>query len=253
MANSNLWVVVPFYNEARLIKRTLAALDHQTDKKFQLVLIDNGSSDNSRAIINQYLKDHPTMHATVIRENQKGTGAAADTGFRYAIKHGATHIARTDADTMPQTDWTQNIKRHFKNGALIMGGKLKPRTDEPFYTWRDGLIIPFLIKISERAPRLFHRHPANNYPMFMIPGLNMAIESNLYIHAGGFPRSSIDDTDEDLVLHLAVCKLIRGDQAHFAKDVVVYGSIRKVKAFGYIGILLWYWDRKIKPSVVDVR
>ncbi len=253
MAKINLWIVVPFYNEERLILGTLEALSRQSDSDFYLVLVDNSSSDGSLKLVKKFLKDNPNIKATVINERRKGTGAAADTGFRYAIRHGATHIARTDADTLPQADWIKKIKRHFGNGALIIGGKLKPRKDETFYKWRDGVIIPLLIKISERAPRYFHRSSEHNYPMFMIPGLNMAIESKLYVKAGGFPRSSIDDTDEDLVLHLAVCKLISGDQAHFAKDVVVHGSIRKVKAYGYVGILLWYWDRKIKPKTVDIR
>ena len=60
-------------------------------------------------------------------------------------------------------------------------------------------------------------------------------------------------TDEDLEIHLKVRRVIRADQAYFAKDVIVYGSIRKVKAFGYAGILLWYWERRYKPKIIDVR
>ncbi len=248
-----LWVVIPFYNEERLIESCLTALTRQSDMSFNMVLVNNASTDGSPRIVKDFLKAHPKLHAVLISEKQKGTGAAADTGFRYAIKHGATHIARTDADAMPQADWVAQIKNHFKAGARIIGGKLKPRKDEKNYRWWDGIIIPILIIISERAPRYLHRSPEHKYPMFMIAGLNMAIDAKLYIEAGGFPRTSIDTVDEDLELHLRVCRLIPRKQAHFARDVIIHGSIRKVKAFGYIGILLWYWDRKLKPKTVDVR
>lgn len=89
--------------------------------------------------------------------------------------------------------------------------------------------------------------------MFMVPGLNMAIDAQLYVEAGGFPRSSIDDTDEDLELHLKVCQIIPGHQAILNKKAIVYGSVRKARSMGYVGILLWYWGRKYKPKVIDVR
>ena len=113
--------------------------------------------------------------------------------------------------------------------------------------------MPGLIHIAEFVPRLWHKGDQYNYTMFMIPGLNMAIHAALYEQVGGFPRTSIDTTDEDLEIHLKVRRVIRADQAYFAKDVIVYGSIRKVKAFGYAGILLWYWERRYKPKIIDVR
>ena len=42
-------------------------------------------------------------------EPRKGTGAAADTGVRHAIAHGATHVLRTDADTLPVPGWTAAV------------------------------------------------------------------------------------------------------------------------------------------------
>ncbi len=253
MITIDLWVVVPFYNEAALILDTLEALSRQTDGEFKLVLVDNISTDNSPELVRAFMRTHPLQAVTLITEPQKGTGAASDTGFRYAINHGATHIARTDADAMPQADWVAIIKQHFYSGARIVGGKLKPRRDESSFRWIDGQVLPILIRISEIAPYYIHHRPSHKYRLFMIPGLNMAIESSLYLEVGGFGRTSIDDTDEDLVLHMKVCDVIEPSQAHFAKDMVVFGSIRKVKAFGYVGIMLWYWDRKFRPKTVDVR
>jgi hypothetical protein len=42
-------------------------------------------------------------------------------------------------------------------------------------------------------------------------------------------------------------------QARLDREAIVRMSIRKGKALGYLGILLWYWGRKTKAEVVDVR
>jgi glycosyltransferase involved in cell wall biosynthesis len=251
---TSFWVVVPFYNEQKLLRTCLQALANQDDDDFSIVLVDNKSTDGSHRIAQEFIKQRLDLDIHLITEAQKGTGAAADTGFRYAIQHKAQIIARTDADTMPAPNWVRQMKHYFADkGARIIGGKLKPRKDEEIYRWWDGIMVSGLIRIAEFVPRFWHRGGQYNYPMFMIPGLNMAIDAALYEQVDGFPRTSIDTTDEDLEIHLKVRRVISGDQAYFAKDVIVYGSIRKVKAFGYAGILLWYWERRYKPKLIDVR
>lgn len=249
----NFFVVVPFYNEEKLILGTLDSLKNQTDHDFSLIVVDNNSTDSSVEIIESFIKANPDMSIQIISEQLKGTGAAADTGFRKAIALGAKVIARTDADSLPCKDWVSLLKKEFETGALIVGGKLKPRTDEPGYRWWDGIIMPFLVRSMEIGAGIIYNGKGYNYRMFMIPGLNMAIDADLYLKAGGFPRQPIDEVDDDRILHMNVRKIIQGSQARFAKKAIVYGSIRKAKAFGYIGIMLWYWDRKYKPKVVDVR
>ncbi|SMH48315.1 Glycosyltransferase involved in cell wall bisynthesis [Rathayibacter oskolensis] len=253
MGEQRFWVVVPFFNEEKLLGGTLEALARQTDSDFALLLVDNASTDRSGEVIASFAARHPERPLTTLRETQKGTGAASDTGFRHAIAEGAAIVARTDADSLPDARWVSVLKADFAAGAKIVGGKVKPRTDEPEYRWYDGVIGAVLIGIIERAPRYLYRRPGQRYPMFMVPGLNMAIDARLYLEVDGFPRSSIDDTDEDLELHLKVCQVLARSQAVFDRRAVVRCSIRKGRALGYLGILLWYWDRKKSAAVVDVR
>ena len=249
----SFWVVVPLFNEEKLLRGTLDALAAQSDQDFTLLLVDNGSTDGSRAVIDAFAADRPDRPVLAIGEAQKGTGAASDTGFRYAIAHGASVVARTDADSLPDPRWVELLKADFRAGFRFVGGRVTPRTDEPEYRWYDGVIGTGLIRILERAPGIVYRRPGQRYRMFMIAGLNLAIDAALYLEVGGFPRSSIDDTDEDLELHLKVCRVIPGTQARLNRRAIVRCSIRKGKALGYLGILLWYWGRKRGLEVVDVR
>src|SRR5690349_7998857 len=97
----DFFVVVPYYNEAAGMWPTLAALAAQSDTGFSLVLIDNASTDGGAEVAARFAAAHPWLPVHLIHEPCKGTGAAADTGFRHAIILGARYIARTDADCVP--------------------------------------------------------------------------------------------------------------------------------------------------------
>src|SRR5262249_32702112 len=125
-----LWVVVPFRNEAAGIRPTLTALAAQRDRNFTLVLVDNGSTDGSAEVVQRALSTSSIPRWHLIDEAQKGTGAAADTGFRFAIKAGATHVGRTDADCLPDPGWITAIRAGFASGAELIAGEIGPRLDE---------------------------------------------------------------------------------------------------------------------------
>ena len=54
--NESLWVVVPFYNEEKLILDTLNALRAQDDTNFRTVVVDNASSVRSPAIVREFIQ-----------------------------------------------------------------------------------------------------------------------------------------------------------------------------------------------------
>ncbi|MFC7728618.1 hypothetical protein [Actinomadura keratinilytica] len=37
------------------------------------------------------------------------------------------------------------------------------------------------------------------------------------------------------------------------KDMVVYGSVRRLRAYGLLGTLAWYADHRYRPEQVDIR
>jgi glycosyltransferase involved in cell wall biosynthesis len=245
----NLWVVIPFYNEAEGIELTIRALANQTDKDFMLVFVDNVSTDGGAEKVHQMCAKLNLAYQ-IIRELKKGTGYAADAGFRYAIAHGAKFIARTDADCSPATGWIEKIKVGFENGLEFMGGRLKPRRDDIHPTLLDKIVLPTLITMGVLYGRLFYRGSQFKYPFFMAAGGNMAITASLYERAGGFAHSSIVDTNEDAELAEKVRTLTT--HAGYQSEMVVYASIRRARKYGYIKTLRWFSDRNYKGEI-DVR
>ena len=248
---SALAVVVPVYNEAAGIGPTLEALAAQTDQDFDAIFVDNGSGDDSVAVIERFAADRPRWR--VVHEPQKGTGAAADTGMRAAIAGGAELLARTDADCLPRADWTAAIRRSLTTGGLeLVGGELVPRRDEGL-RWPTRASLRAAVHLAEAFGRVRRGNRGADYlgPYLMAAGCNVGITASLYERAGGFPRTRIEDVHEDRALVNAVRRIT----ARYGRrgDVVVFGSSRRVTAWGLKNTLLWYKDHQYRPEIVDIR
>jgi hypothetical protein len=85
----------------------------------------------------------------------------------------------------------------------------------------------------------------------MAAGCNVGITAELYLACGGFPRTAIEDLHEDRALVNAVRRITADYQRR--GDVVVFGSSRRVQAWGLRRTLLWYKDHAYRPSLVDIR
>jgi glycosyltransferase involved in cell wall biosynthesis len=245
-----LCVVVPCFNEATGVPATLRALAAQTDRDFTLIVVDNGSTDGSADVVRAFARTAPFV-VHVIDEPQKGTGAASDTGVRWAIAHGAQWIARTDADCLPHPAWVARIRHALTvEGLEFVAGRITPREDEGL-SLRERLVLPLMIALAERYGRFVRRGPQFRYPYFMAAGNNLAISAALYEAAGGFPRTSIEEAHEDRELSERVRTLT--DRAAVRRDIVVYNSVRRVRAYGFVNVLRWYRNHGYRPAVVDVR
>ncbi|MEQ1736177.1 MAG: glycosyltransferase family A protein [Rhodoglobus sp.] len=248
-----LAVVVPVYNEAAGIRPTLEALAAQDDADFDAVFVDNGSTDASADVIREFAASRSLTRWRLISEAQKGTGAAADTGMRDAIAHGATLLARTDADCLPRADWTASVRRALtSDGLRLVGGELVPRHDEGL-SLASRMLLRGAVELAEAFGRLRPGNRAPEYlgPYLMAAGCNVGITSELYEAAGGFPRTAIEDLHEDRALVNAVRRLTNSYARR--RDVVVYGSSRRVSAWGLKNTLLWYKDHAYRPDHVDIR
>jgi glycosyltransferase involved in cell wall biosynthesis len=249
MVTESLWVVVPAYNEAAGISATMRALAAQRDPDFTVVVVDNRSTDRTVAAA-RAAAGRLRLH--IVTEERKGTGAAADTGMRFAIARGATHLARTDADCLPLPDWTSRIRAAFADGLELVAGRLLPRVDEGVGPLRRGLLtVAVEVAAAFGRVRPGNRDPRYLGPYVMAPGCNLAITAARYESAGGFPRTAIEELHEDRALVNAV----RTQTTRYAlrRDVRVRGSVRRVRAWGLARTLAWYADHRYRPEVVDIR
>jgi glycosyltransferase involved in cell wall biosynthesis len=95
-------VIVPFYNSAMHIEKCITALLSQNypSQDFEIIMIDNNSTDLSRSIVRKY----PSI--TLLSEKKQGSYAARNLGIRRAE---GEILAFTDADCIPDANWLKKI------------------------------------------------------------------------------------------------------------------------------------------------
>ncbi|MEL4317538.1 glycosyltransferase family 2 protein [Leifsonia sp. YIM 134122] len=96
-------IVIPVKDDARPLAVCLRALQAQTVAPFEIIVVDNGSTDDSGDVAR-------SLGAVVVVESRPGIGMASATGYSAAS---GDIIARLDADSIPQSDWVATIADTF--------------------------------------------------------------------------------------------------------------------------------------------
>ncbi len=124
-------VVIPCYNHASVLRRTLKALAHQTLKPAEVIVVDDGSSDDPTAIVAQFESTLPIKSLT-LRHNH-GAPFARNEGARLTS---APFLLFLDADAELVHDALETMHKtliahpeaafvysNFKWGAKLFRGK----------------------------------------------------------------------------------------------------------------------------------
>lgn len=98
-------VVIPVRKDALLLEHCLHALERQTRRADEVIVVDNGSTDDTVAVAERH-------GARVVSEPVQGIPRASAAGYDEAT---GDIIARLDADSRPGPDWIERIERTFRD------------------------------------------------------------------------------------------------------------------------------------------
>jgi glycosyltransferase involved in cell wall biosynthesis len=81
-----LSILMPVYNERERVERAIAeVLDTPLPTDFELIIVDDGSTDGTREILRDLIKAHPPKRVRLFEhEHNQGKGAAIQTGLSHA-------------------------------------------------------------------------------------------------------------------------------------------------------------------------
>lgn len=98
MKREKISVIIPTYNRADCIEKSIRSVLEQTYRDFELIIVDDGSSDNTQDVVNSI--DDERIRYVKMPEN-KGASAARNEGIRQAAYD---YIAFQDSDDMWKPD-----------------------------------------------------------------------------------------------------------------------------------------------------
>ena len=111
-------IIVPIYNTEKYLKTCLDSIKAQTYKNLEIILVDDGSTDNSGKIADEYSKD---SRFKVIHQKNAGQSSARNTGIKNAT---GDFIGFTDSDDSLNPNFVKKLLALYddKNTSIAVCG-----------------------------------------------------------------------------------------------------------------------------------
>jgi len=112
-------VVVPIYNVEEYLEQCISSLLKQTLKNIEIILVDDGSPDNSGKIADEYAQKYNNIK--VVHQKNSGLGPARNTGILHAT---GDYVGFVDSDDWVQDSMYDNLlkKAQESNADIVFGG-----------------------------------------------------------------------------------------------------------------------------------
>ncbi|WP_434979825.1 glycosyltransferase family 2 protein [Daejeonia sp. YH14] len=135
-------VIIPLYNGENTIIAALESVRRQSsaEESFEIIVIDDGSTDCSGEVVEKYMLQHPEMDIIIIRQENKGVSAARNAGLKRAS---GDYIALLDADDEWLPEKTVRQLKYLRNDDVDF---LAAR--------RNGLSINFPYKVKTHLAKI---------------------------------------------------------------------------------------------------
>lgn len=119
-------IIVPIYNVENYLRQCLDSIMNQTYKNFECIMVNDGSTDSSQQIAEEYLVD---SRFKLINQSNKGLSGARNTGISH-IREESTFISFVDSDDYIYPDFLETLIEHIEDDVDIIEGMIEYFNDE---------------------------------------------------------------------------------------------------------------------------
>lgn len=144
-------VIVAFLNEERFLSETVNSVINQNYTNWELILIDDGSTDGSSVIAKEYADKHPGKIKYTNHKNHMNKGVSASRNYAVSLSSGE-FIAILDADDvwLPEKLQLQiNILQQHPDVAMIC------EASKYWYSWSDKAEEDIIIYVGKEQDKVF--------------------------------------------------------------------------------------------------
>ena len=186
-------VVISTFNRLELLQELLAALKVQSFKKFEVIVVDDGSSVPVAPVLEKLTKKlgYPL---TIITQHNAGAAAARNAGI---LKARGDIVVVTDDDMLvPEAFLTEHVKAHDAGFTLVLGQIAYDASlgDKPLF---ERFHAQQLARFVER----YTQHPTEVRGVMVCTG-NVSFRRADYLAVGGFDQSLDRSEDRELGVRL---------------------------------------------------
>lgn len=131
-AKDLITIIVPVYNQEKLIMRCLHSLQNQTYKNIEIIVINDGSTDNTQNVVLSLMKNDSRIK--LYKQINKGPGSARNVGIN---KSSAEWMTFVDADDYVVEEYIEKLSEAMRKKAdmsmcnFTTGASKKPFTSSP--------------------------------------------------------------------------------------------------------------------------
>ncbi|WP_088808697.1 MULTISPECIES: CDP-glycerol:glycerophosphate glycerophosphotransferase [unclassified Listeria] len=203
-------IIVPLYNVEEVILETLKSIEAQTFDNYEVLLIDDGSTDRTIEIVKDFIKNHKLFK--LIQQENAGPAVARNHGLRKAQ---GEYICFVDSDDIiPDNALDLMYQAAVKNNADLVTGATKRFNSEK--EW----FIPSHVEhnIAKPGSKTIFKNPELFYSIGPCAKLyHHQLIENLF-----FPETIRYGEDQPFVLHA----LLNAENIYTVEKVVYYYRLR---------------------------
>ncbi len=181
-------IVIPAYNAALYIEQTILSLINQTFKDFEIIFVDDGSTDVTKEIAGKYRSE-----ITYVRQSNQGPASARNLGIQYAK---GRYIVSFDSDDILFPNALSVYKKvidYFKEPPFIFSKML-------YFT--EYATTQLQSDLSNKIRCLKHLNFFKKQTTIGISNSNMIIKREVLVKAGGYEPESFNFDDRCLAFRL---------------------------------------------------
>lgn len=130
-------IIVAAYNSEKYLKQCLDSIVKQTEKLIEIIIVNDGSHDNTWEIIDAYVREDSRIKAIHKIENEGKSKAIID-GFEIAT---GKYVSLIDSDDWIDKEYYSKIGNHLMESpeVLISGYISEPGGGESYYTLQNWI------------------------------------------------------------------------------------------------------------------
>jgi glycosyltransferase involved in cell wall biosynthesis len=230
-------VIIPAFNEEKFLGNCLLSLKEQDFKDFEIIVVDNNSTDKTREIAKKF-------GVILVLEKNQGVAFARNKGAKIAK---GEILVFTDADTILPKNWLSRIKEEFERDKelIAFGGSCQ------FYSGPISarLASKFLLKPFLFLDKFFSGG-------FNLMGCNMAIKKEAFFEVGGFNENLKLNEDVEISYRLRKMGKVKFDPNFKVKTSgrrFRYGLIFGVINYAPATIFRWFFKRFDKFQIFPAQ